>query len=255
MRTLTQAMQFAAFTFSEYARSARILAEIAAAIGCVLVFFRPDGGQPPDPAYFFSICGMASLGLCLYSASAIFTLGDRPQSYLLLAHGLQRGPFLLGLYATIAGVVAAFYGLLSLGVAVVNPVVGLDVRGWLLGSIPLLLNVGLVTALLTLLAPMVLTAGWRLATLALVAIAFSGNLIGGPTLAALPPALATVLDVLRTVLSAPLLPAFTGFALAVSRDYSGISAIVPPAQAALAIALLLLALGIFSRREISFTHE
>jgi hypothetical protein len=254
MRTLLQAMQFAAFTFSEYARSGRALIEVAAAAGCTLVFFRPESGLPPTAEYFFSIAGIFALLLCLYSASAIFTLGDRPPTYVLLAHGLRRSAYLLGLYVTVTGVVAGSYGLLCLAIAIVNPVAGLDVRGWILGSIPLLLNVALLAALLTLLTPMVLTSGWRLTALALVAITFSGNLISGPTMATLQEPLPTVLKVLQTILGAPLLPAFTGFALAVSRDYSGIMAAVPFGQIGLTLALLLLALVVFARREIIFSE-
>jgi hypothetical protein len=252
IKALYQIFQYMAFTFSEYARSGRVLLEVAAAAGCGFLFFRPGSGDASTPEYFFSIAGAFSLALCLYTASAIFTLGDHPQTYLLMAHGLGRNAFLLGLFATIVGVVAASYGVLSLVVAVINPIVTLDVRGWILGSIPLLLNVAMLAALLTLLAPMVLPAGWRLVALALVALAFSGSLISGPTMAALPGGAAMVLDVIRTILGAPLLPAFTGFALAISRDYSGISAIVPPSQALVVIALLCLAVVVFRRRELVF---
>jgi hypothetical protein len=250
MKSLLQALQFAAFTLAEYARSGRILIEAAAAIGCVLIFFRPEGSLPATPEYFFSIAGAFTLALCFYSSSAIFGLGDRQQSYLLLVHGLGRTGYLIGLFAAIAGVVAAAYGLVCLVVAIINPIAGLDIRSWLLGTLPLVLNIALLAALLTLLAPMVLTASWRLLTLALVALAFSGSLISGPTMALLPGSIATIISVLRTIFSAPLLPAFTGFALSVSRDYSGISATVPFAQLGLTIALLGLAVTIFARREL-----
>jgi hypothetical protein len=149
-------------------------------------------------------------------------------------------------------IVLAMYGLISIGVALYNPVADLDVRGWLLGTAPLVLNVALLGALLTLLTPMVLTSGWRLSVLALVAIAFSGNLIGGQTLERLGP-LANVLSVLRAIFSTPLLPAFTGFALSLSRDYSGISVAIPLSQLSLTIGLLALAVYAFSRREIIFS--
>jgi hypothetical protein len=71
-------------------------------------------------------------------------------------------------------------------------------------------------------------------------------------MAALPGSLATILDVLRTIFSAPLLPAFTGFALSVSRDYSGLSVTVPLAQVGLTVVLIVLALVIFRRRELVF---
>lgn len=250
MKLLLQTLQFASFTLAEYARSGRILIEAIVAVVCTIVFFRPEGSLPASPEYFFSIAGAFSLALCFYSSSAIFGLGDRAQSYLLLVHGLKKSSYLIGLFVAVTCVVAAAYGLLCLMVAIINPIAGLDMRGWILGSVPLLLNVSLLAALLTLLAPMVLTAGWRLLSLALVALAFSGSLISGPTMALLPEAIATIMSVLRTIFSAPLLPAFTGFALSVSRDYSGISATVPFAQLALTIGLLVLAVVIFRRREL-----
>ncbi len=252
MRMIYQMLQCLDFTFAEYTRSGRVLIEVAAAAGCGLIFFRPGAGQDSTPEYFFSIAGAFTLALCLYTSSAIFALGDRPHSYLLMAHGLGRRAFLLGLFIAIVGIVSACYGVLSLIIAVINPILDLDVRGWILGTIPLLLNVALLAALLTLLTPLVLPAGWRLVALSLVALAFSGNLISGPTMAALPNGVATVLDVVRTVLGAPLLPAFTGFALAISRDYSGISVLVAPAQIALTLGLLSLALNVFGRRELMF---
>ncbi len=121
-----------------------------------------------------------------------------------------------------------------------------------MARIPLLLNVALLGALLTLLSPMVLAAGWRLAILALVAIAFSGNLLGGVVMQQLG-SLATALEVLRTIFSTPLLPAFTGFALSVSRDYSGIGFVIPLAQLSLTLSLLALALYAFTRHELIFS--
>ena len=100
---------------------------------------------------------------------------------------------------------------------------------------------------------MVLPPAGRLAVLALIAIAFSGSLIGGQTLAELPSGLTAALSVLRTIFSTPLLPAFTGFALSVSRDYSGIAFAIPLAQLSLTLGLLAMAAYIFSRREIIFS--
>ena len=249
MKVLIQSLDFATFTLGEYARSGRILIEMLITAGCLLLFFR-NSGQAPPPEYFFSIAGVFTLALTLYSGTTLLAMGDRPQGYLPIAHGLERSSYLLGLYLAVLAIVAAAYGGLSLGVAIINPVQDLQVRDWLLGTIPLLLNVALLAALMTLMTPIVLSAGWRLVALALVALAFSGNLIGGPTLASMPAPLATTLDVVRTIFGAPLLPAFTGFALAVSRDYSGISAVVPLSQLFLTLGILGLATFLFSRREL-----
>jgi hypothetical protein len=244
-------MRFVAFTLLEYARSGRILLELAATIAVGYIFFRRWSTLMP-PEYFFSSAAVFSLALTFYTASSILALGDRPQNYIVLARRLGRGGFLVGLYLATLAVVAGAYGALSLGVAIFSPVAGLGVADWLLGTLPLLLNIALLSALLVLMAPMVLGTGWRLAILGLVALAFSGSLLGGPTLATLPDGVATALDVVRTVFSAPLLPAFSGFALAVSRDYSGINAVIPLAQLSLTLGLLALAVYAFGRRELIF---
>jgi hypothetical protein len=252
MKSLTRTIRFAAFTLVEYARSGRILVELIAGVIFFYLVLRRWTTSPPAE-YFFTYVGLFVLGLTFYTSSAISSLGDRPQGYLVLARRLGRGGYLFGLYLAIQAIVWAIYGLISLATALYNPVVDLDLRGWLLGTIPLLLNATLLGALLLLLAPMVLPAGGRLSVLALIAIAFSGSLIGGQTLAELPGPITAALSVLRTVFSTPLLPAFTGFALSVSRDYSGIAFAIPLAQLSLTLGLLAMATYVFSRREIIFS--
>lgn len=251
MNAISRTLRFVGFTLVEYARSGRILIELLAGVAFFYIFFR-RWSSPPPPDYFFSYTGLFTLALTFYTLSSILGLGDRPQSYVLLVRRLGRGGYLIGLYLAAVLVILAMYGLISLGVAIYNPVSDLGLGGWLLGTTPLLLNVALLGALLTLLTPMVLTSGWRLAVLALVAIAFSGNLIGGPTLVRLGP-LADVLGVLRAIFSTPLLPAFTGFALSLTRDYSGLSAAILLSQLSLAVGLLGLAVYVFSRRELIFS--
>ena len=118
---------------------------------------------------------------------------------------------------------------------------------------------GRLTALVLLaFAPAVVAAGAWLAfveeddggALALVAIAFSGGLIGGQTLADLPAPVTAAINISRTIFSTPLLPAFTGFALSISRDYSGIAFAIPLAQLFLTLGLLTMAVYIFTRREV-----
>lgn len=247
----SRTLRFAGFTLLEYARSGRILLELAATLAVGYIFFRRWATLMP-PEYFFGTAAVFSLVLTFYTASSVLALGDRPQGYVVLARGIGRAGYLLGLYCATLAVVVGAYGALSLGVAIFSPVAGLGVADWLLGTLPLLLNVALLGALLVLMAPMVLSTGWRLAILGLVALAFSGSLLGGPTLATLPQGVASALDVVRTLFSAPLLPAFTGFALAVSRDYSGINAVIPLAQLSLTLGLLALAVYAFGRRELIF---
>jgi hypothetical protein len=251
MNSITRTIRFAAFTLVEYARSGRILIDLMAGVIFFYLLLRRFDTSPL-PEYFFSVTSLFTLGLSFYTASAIMGLGDRPQGYLILARRIGRGGYVIGLYLAILAIVWGIYALISLVVAFYNPVEGLDLRGWLQGTLPLLLNVALLNALLTLLAPIVLPATGRLAVLALVAIAFSGNLISGQTLAGLPAPLTTTISVLRTIFSTPLLPAFTGFALAVNRQYDLVAFAILFAQLSLTLGLLSLAVYVFSRREIIF---
>ena len=250
MNTLTRTIRFVIFTLTEYARSGRILIELLATLVFFYIFLWRGVAQPD---YFFTTTGLFTLVLTFSTVAAAQSVGDRPQGYLILVRGIGRGAYLLGLYLAAMLVVLALYVLISLAAALFQKI-GFDARTWLLGSLPLVLNVALLGAMLTLLAPMVLPSGWRLTILALVAIAFSGNLLGGPTMQRLGP-IATALEVLRTIFSTPLLPAFTGFALSLSRDYSGISVAIPLAQLSLTLSLLALAVYAFARRELIFSSN
>ena len=246
---LTRTLRFTGFTLVEYARSGRILVELLAGVIFFYIFLR-RWTSLPLPEYFFSTTSLFALALTFYSTSAALGLGDRPQGYLLLVRQLGRSGYLLGFYLAAQAIVWGIYGLISLVTAIYNPIQGMDVGGWLLGSLPLLLNAALLGALLTLLAPIVLPATGRLAVLALVAIAFSSGLIGGKTLADLPGPVRAAIDIARAIFSTPLLPAFTGFELSISRDYSGIAFAIPLAQLFLTLSLLMMAVYVFARREI-----
>lgn len=252
MNALVRTCWFAVFTLSEYLRSGRIVVEVLATAAAYYLFFR-RWTMPMTPEYFFSTAGLLMLGLTVYTGSTILALGDRSVGYVTLARRLGRGPYLLGLYLAVLAVSWSVYGAICLLIVLTNPIGGLGFVGWVLGTIPLLLNLALLAAFLTLLTPIVLPAPWRLAVLALVALAFSGSLIGGATLSSLPAPVAVALDVMRTILSTPLLPAFTGYAISVSRDYNGASAAVPLAQLFLVIGLLALAVYSFAKREIVFS--
>ena len=249
MKMLIRTLRFVGFTLLEYARSGRILVELLAGMIFFYIFLR-RWISLPSPEYFFSTTSLFVLALTFYSTSAALGLGDRPQGYLLLVRQLGRAGYLLGFYLAAQAIIWALYGLICIVMALYNPIQGLDMRGWLLGSLPLLLNAALLGALLTLLAPIVLPATGRLVVLALVAIAFSGGLIGGQTLSELPGPVTAAINISRTIFSTPLLPAFTGFALSISRDYSGIAFAIPLAQLFLTLGLLTLAVYIFARREI-----
>ncbi len=241
------------FMVADYARSGRLLVElVATAIAYYLLFRRVDAADN-TAMYFFATAGLLALLLTLYTAQALLAQAVRAEYALVLTRRVGRGTFLVGVYMAALAVVAAMYGALSLATAVFSPVSDLTLAGWLLGSLPLLLNVAQLAALLALASPLALSSGGRLAILGLILFAFSTSLIGGPALAALPTMLVAAIEVVRTIVSAPLIPGFSGYALAVSRDYGGLNAAIPLAQALVTLALLALAVVAFRRREIQFT--
>ncbi|MGQ9925578.1 MAG: hypothetical protein ACUVS4_01785 [Chloroflexaceae bacterium] len=247
-----QLLRFTGFTLLEYLRSGRVAIELVATLAVYFVFLR----RPMDAQYFFSALGIFTPVLTLYTTAIIIGLGDRPQSYVPLAHGIGRGTYLLGLFLSSCALVTGAYGLLSLGVALLNPAVNLSQGDWLLGSLPLFLNIGLLTALMLLLSPLVLSTGWRLLVLGLIAVAFSSNFIGGVMLEALPEAGRALLRAVQALVGGPLVPAFYGFQLAVTRDYSTPTAFANLlAQALLLASLLGLSIYALSRRDVIFNSQ
>lgn len=245
-------LRFTGFTLLEYLRSGRVAIEIIALLGVYFIFLR----RPMNAQYFFSVLGVFTPALTLYTMAAFIGLGDRPQGYVLLSRGIGRGTFLLGLFFGACVIVVGAYGLLSLGTAGLNRPPDMGFGDWLLGTLPLLLNIGLLAALLLMLSPLVFPTGWRLVVLGLIALAFSSNFIGGTLLGALPEALRSVLRALQALLGGPLVPAFYGFQLAVTRDYSTPTAIANVlAQASLLVSLLGLAIYAFSRRDLIFSSQ
>lgn len=254
MRALTKLARFIGFTLLEYGRSGRVLVELVAAIAFFYIFLMRRSEQPIDAAQFFTLTGLFTLALTLYTMSSLLGLADRQQGYLLLAGRLGRASYLLGFYGAALVVVGGVYGLLSLGAALLNRPADLNGLGWLLGTLPLLLNVALMAALLLMLSSLVFSPGWRLAVLAMIALAFSGNLINGTLLQSLNEAGAgRVLTAVQTVLSWPLVPPFSGFALAVSRDYGAQALAILLAQLSLVVVLLGLSIYAFGRRELIFS--
>lgn len=245
-------LRFTGFTLLEYLRSGRIVIEIVALLAVFFIFLR----RPMNAQYFFSVLGVFTPALTLYTMAAFIGLGDRPQGYVLLARGIGRGTFLLGLFFGACTIVAGAYGLLCLATAGLNRPVDLGFGDWLLGTLPLLLNIGLLAALLLMLSPLVFPTGWRLVVLGLIALAFSSNFIGGTLLVALPDAVRAVLRALQALLGGPLVPAFYGFQLAVTRDYSTPTAIANIlAQASLLVSLLGLSIYAFARRDLMFSNQ
>jgi hypothetical protein len=242
-------LAFAHFTLREYFRSGRVLVELAALAGVIGIIFWPRGAGGLDSGHFFSLAGLFVLALTLYTTYTLVGLGSRPQGYIVLARRLGRSGYLAGLYLASLAIVLAVYLLLSLLVVlihrVLNPPVSLSVGGWLLGSVPLCLNMALVAAFVLLLTPLVMNNLARLVILALLVSALSGD---PDALGKLP--LGTVLQGLLALIRLPLTPLMSGFVLAVGQDYGGVAVEILLAQVILTASLLVLAFGAFDRREL-----
>lgn len=256
MRTIEPAVRLTHFTLIEYLRSGRVLLELAAAIACYVALLRPTG-TPMNAGYLFTVLGIFGPAMAIVTTSYMIGLGDRPQGYIVLAHNVSRGAYLIGLFLAAVAVILAMYGTLCILVALFNRATDLDLIGWILATLPLILNVGLVAALTLLLSPLVLGAGWRLFALALVAIALSSNVIGGPTLnqiAGINPLLVDVLRAVQTILSGPLVPIFYGYQLSVTRSFDSVAAWSNLlAQCSLLLAFLGLARYAFNQRDLLFS--
>lgn len=253
MRPLLRTFFFTGFTFIEYVRSGRILVEILGASAFFYVFFlRDQEGAQIEADHFFTLTSLFTLAITFYTTSSVLGLGNRPQGYVVLARKIGRSGYLMGLYLCAVTIVTAVYIVLSVVARLFNNPAGLDPGGWLFGSLPLMLNVGLLTAFLFIISPLVFSTGWRLFFLSLVAVAFSNNFIERSVFEKIPPTIQLVLQGLQTIFSWPLVPAFTGFALSLNRTPGVYATAVIISQCSLLIALLGIALYAFSRREIIF---
>jgi hypothetical protein len=251
-RAVLRTFAFANFTLLEYLRSGRIWIELLAAGVFYLIFLR---GEIPAEKYF-SLAGIFSMLLALYTTSVIVGLGDRPQGYIILARRVGRASYLLGIYISTIVVLTLAYLLIAALTLGLSQTSGLSPLRWMLGSLPMLLNVALLSALLLMLSPMVFSAGWRLLVLTLIALAFSGNwdFLGNAALDTLSPVVRSVLSSLQTILGWPLVPAFSGFALALDPSYTNALTILI-AQVSLLIALLGISIYSFSQREVLLSAE
>lgn len=255
-RLIKQAFRLAGFTLLEYLRSGRVLLEAAAIVACYVALLRPTG-TPMSAGYLFTVLGIFSPLMAIITTSYMIGLGDRPQGYIVLAHNVSRGTYLTGFFVAAVTVALGMYGTLCLLAALTNRATDLDLAGWMLGTLPLVLNVGLAAALTLLLSPLVLGTGWRLFVLALVAIALSSNVIGGPVinqLTEINPLLVDGLQAIQTILSGPLVPVFYGYQLSVSRNFTHLSAWSNLlAQCSLLLAFLGLARYAFNQRDLLFS--
>ncbi len=174
MSALRRLSTWVGFVLSEYGRSGRIVIELVLTIAMWGLFFQRQA-VPISMANMFSITGLFSMALAMYSTSALLSMADRPQSYVVLTRPLGRRGFLLGIYLAAVLLVWLMVALvLALTVAVNRPE-SFTARGLLLGAAPVLLNVALLAAVMLLLSSLVVKNITRLIVLAVLAIALYSN--------------------------------------------------------------------------------
>lgn len=230
------------FVLSEYMRSGRILIELTLTIAFWTLFFQSSAARN-TMTHLFSLTGLFGIGLALYTTSSMLGLGDRPQNYILLTRPLGRRGFLLGLYAAavllVWAMVVVVLGLASL----INRPLDFTAAKLFYGLLPVLLNVGLLCALMLLLSSLVVKNVARLLLLAVLALALYTNTWNlSPVYRYLSP--------LQAIFSRLVEPAIAGQRLAVSRDYTQGGAAILVAQFALTLVLVSLALLSFRKREL-----
>lgn len=254
MHVVQRLLRFSLFTLLDYLRSGRILIEILITLGCFYLFLWPRNDEALTVENFFSVAGLFSVILTLVSVNTFLGLANRPQAHLLLTRRIGRIGYLLGTYIAALIVVVGAYFVLSLLAALFSQIEEFALGAWILGTLPLCLNIALFGALVMLLSSLVLSGGWRLVILAMIAIALSDTMITGPLESELPAALLSGLSALQTLFSWPLVPPFFAYELAITRDYSNNALLILLAQFLLIIALLGLALYSFERRDLQFSN-
>lgn len=230
------------FVLSEYSRSGRILVELTLGIAFWGLFFQ-NRSVPITQEQMFSLTGLFSMALALYTTSAMLALGDRPQSYIILSRAVGRRGFLLGLYGAAVLVV---WGVIALLIGLTLAIHRELITDWRLigvGIAPLLLNVLLLSALMLLLSGFVARNWLRLGLLAILAIALYANTWN------LSPAY-RYLSPLQSIFSRIVEPAIAGQRLAVSREYGSGGWLVLLSQLVLAVLLVSIALASFRSREL-----
>ncbi len=232
---------FTWLTLKDYARSGRILIELTLAVAFWGLFFQKYAGFTLSQV--FHLGGLFTLLLTLYTTSSMLGLADRAQGYILLTRPLGRRGYLLGIYVAAVLVVTLAFALIIVLTLFVNRPVDFTWRDLLLGSVPTLLNVALLAALMVLVSSLVLRNVPRLLLLAALAIALYSN--------SWPQARANrVLAALQTTFAWLLMPGMKGYQLAETRIYAGGGAAILLAQLAMTVLLLSLALIAFARRDL-----
>lgn len=243
------------FTLSEYTRSGRIFLELGAFVVFAYVFLsRPNPNAILTFTQFFSMVAVFVLAQTIYTTSVLVSMGSRAQGYVVLARPLGRKGYLIGLFLTAFLIGFGNLLLCSLITSVINPVRSQSatpaIGVWLLGALPLVLDIALVAALVLFLSSLVLTSGWRLVMLGILALASIGSTDIFAKLVQPDSAIGGILAAVRTIVAIPLTPLLAGFELAVRLAYSTQAIAIILGQIALLIAILAFAIFSFERKDI-----
>jgi len=245
MQALRRILTFTQFTFAEYVRSGRIVIELVATVLFWTLFLRQ---YPVGLDQFFSLIGIFTLLLALYTTAAVLSLGERPQGYVVLTRALGRGGYLLSHYLVVLIIVVVMFCFVSGLTLLFKLPFDFTWRELFKGALPLLLNIGLLSSLMVLLSSLVLSNTWRLVLLAILAIAlYSQAWHLWPVFRFIEP--------LQSIFSWPVYPAIAGFRLATTRQFSNGAVYIPLAQFALTVLLLSFALISFKRRDIILRNQ
>jgi ABC-type transport system involved in multi-copper enzyme maturation permease subunit len=238
-------LTFTRFTLAEYIRSGRIIIELVAAVLFWGLFLRE---WQIGLEQFFSLTGIFTLLLALYTTAALLSLGERPQGYVMLTRPLGRNGYLLGLYLVGLIIVVTVFVLISALTIILNRPFDFLWPDFLRGALPLLLNIGLLSSLIVLLSALVLPNVLRLALLAVLAVALYSQAWH------LSPAYRFI-EPFQSLFSWPIYPAIAGYKLSTSRDWNEGAIYIPLAQLALTVLLISLALIAFKRRDVILRNQ
>lgn len=240
---LYRLVTFVRFLFAEHVRSGRILVELGATTAFWAVFLRSSLSSPLTLDVFFSTASIFTLLLTFYTASALLGIAERPQGYLLLTRPLGRRGYLLGFYIVAVIVALLMYALLTVLTFIFNRPLDWSVIEWAKGSLPLVLNIGLVAALMTLMSSLVLRNSQRLAVLAVLAVTLYSQTFHLRSFY-------RFIQPVQSALSWLIVPPLRAYRLATTRVFESTDLFVLLGQIGLTAVLLGTALWAFNRRSV-----
>jgi hypothetical protein len=243
------------FTLSEYTRSGRILIEMVAFVAFAYIFLRkPNDNAILTFTQFFGMVAVFVLAQTVYTTSVLVSMGNRAQGYVVLARPLGRKGYLIGLWLVAFLIGIGNLLLCSLVAALVNPAQSQSatpaIGVWFFGAMPLVLDIALVAALVLFLSSLVLSSGWRLVMLAVLALASVGSTDVFSKIVNVEGPISRILAAVRTIVALPLTPLLAGFELSVQLQYSPQAVAIIGGQIALLVAVLAFAMFAFDRRDI-----